>query len=1447
MSIRFLAAFAVVAMLAGGVLAAEPVTCAIVPDPSVAQSPLADLMLVELTRNADLALVERAEVDKILGEQKLQLAMGAGDIDSRRRLGHLLKARLIVQLRSGARDIGGRRQPVVECVISESDHGLRLVRDIHPWDPARAEQEARALANEVGQAAGKLKQRIRWIFAVPPFESQDLVHRYDHMQRSFAEVLASRLAAQPCAQVVEIDEARALANEARLTNADKTVRPLLSFFINGKYRNDGEGAALRTTIEMELMQSGRKLDACKGDGLDAKSAQEFLQSTLNQFFAKATQAQAAPFDARRECAELEKRAANFEQIGEWENAFALLEAAMLLQPDRPEIDRKLAAIGAGAVRTLSKQTKIVVNPNRDMMMAMQLQQLGRMKNQSTAELKKAADKIVNSQTSTEYKDYQNQGGLGNALIGAYGLYMRGLDHFAAYLRTINLSAISVPQYGTRRYGFGQPYGQASNNEALFEWKFNIFAADFFVPYMSEAGEYKINARRELLRILLAWVEGLNDKDFRNALNFIRYQPAIADDPMYYGSRFDPFREYQLNNRRPEPEDRDIQLRIVKLFLREGDIKNAINIACCYHYGRDYADFLNRVAGLGPEGNCVAEYGRITAKSDKDQIEPLAQLANNIEKDAGMAPVKKDILKETVASQLAYARDQVAKDEARRREREKNPPRMVRIGPNMWISQEEAPKASAPPAAVADPDIEFVPLAICKDPLINGVGRPSGYVGNTRAPEPPRTDTILGWIDCNGIDVLWSHDRLMAIRQMDKVELLMKIQNLDRGRVDVVFDGKRLWVNDRNGLCAIDPADGRVEKIKFESDLPPGMLWIAGTGLNKLFMIGYSDRTWVANFECLTGGKYKLDIFHEARLQSGNPTDTGLAFKPGFIRKTDESKPGEISFIVSRNLPGRAGQFPLIVCPARRTVAIGRETISNPFEANAPVMTIGEYTIGVDAEGGNLRDNKGHAVKLKGRIPAWVQANRVVTTHHYGSVLLTSSDFDRATAWQIILRRQPKDLIAKAPEPTPMPAPAQSIRPMADAVDELKGHTFIVRVYAAQGEAGRPFNKIEVPVRATGIEIERNQAEDGSFLFILAEDQTDPVIKKWVGSQWGIWTMTPPAGGASDAAMALKLSGRPASMSQCQILDAYGRPIAGAEVIANCVVIVDPRTPDANPKICVAIGRTDAGGMIPTRMGGGPIGGFGRTLRVMQYELDDAKLGHWAIRAFIEKILMPVDPAGASGGVSGRGVDDSGKPVAGAEIRLEQVRLPDGTVQRYQFQSTTAKRPVKIGGAYACWCVTGSDGAFKMMFPTSDGMPPVIGSQYKIAVQANGKPVREAVVKNDAVQAVPFGTHRDCRIVARDAHGGPVAYGQLRGCWLRQEFDGFDPEPAPKPGSFLTQNETPVRIWPGRYRLMPGDYESTNEVEVKADGPAELVFTVRKAATRPVAPVAQASSRTPLTR
>lgn len=309
--------------------------------------PLVEAELGRLAAAGKLVLVERREVEQVLREQELAALFGAEGVGRRIEVGALLRADVLVLLRAravpadpaaGAEE--GAKGPVAEVVVCETSTGLRLETGaIGPG--ADGEAPVAAAATEVVERGlGELAEPVREICAVPPFVNQDLTHDFAHLKSAYAKLVEQHLLSRPGVRVVELDEARALARELALDGKRRLDRAAPPLYVLGEYRHDGAGDARVVNVALRVTRGDDELGAREGSRLVPTSAAEFVRTAAAELLAAANRAVAAAAvpaggraGGRVEARQLGERAEVFRRLGDDDEAAALLEAAVLLDPD----------------------------------------------------------------------------------------------------------------------------------------------------------------------------------------------------------------------------------------------------------------------------------------------------------------------------------------------------------------------------------------------------------------------------------------------------------------------------------------------------------------------------------------------------------------------------------------------------------------------------------------------------------------------------------------------------------------------------------------------------------------------------------------------------------------------------------------------------------------------------------------------------------------------------------------------------------------------------------------------------------------------------------------------------------------------------------------------------------------------------------------------------------
>lgn len=315
--------------VSGSASPAVPVRrCAVIASPAARSDGLADLVMISLARREGIELVEREVIDRILKEQELSALSAAGAVSNRLSLGRLLKADLLVLLdRVGA-------PAHTQVVVSETARGVRLrVAGIPASSGAPAAAEA--VVRELDAARRRVDEPFAGICAVPPLVSRDLATGQEHLQSAYARLIEATLLNVPGVLVVEIAEARALAEEMELAGGE--VRRALPLHVVGTFRFDAKNAADPPRVRLEVQRDGHVLAVREAAGLTPETAAPFLRGAAVELVRDALTLGPAAADAGRDGAALAERAREHYAIGHYEEAVQLAEAGLLVRPDHPEL------------------------------------------------------------------------------------------------------------------------------------------------------------------------------------------------------------------------------------------------------------------------------------------------------------------------------------------------------------------------------------------------------------------------------------------------------------------------------------------------------------------------------------------------------------------------------------------------------------------------------------------------------------------------------------------------------------------------------------------------------------------------------------------------------------------------------------------------------------------------------------------------------------------------------------------------------------------------------------------------------------------------------------------------------------------------------------------------------------------------------------------------------
>ena len=336
---------------------------AVLADPVAGETlaPLAALLEVKLSADARLRLVEREAIQKVLGEQELQTLFGATDAAKRISVGELIKADLLVLLRTARPEPGAK---AVDVVVCETRAGLRLrVETLSGLE--KPEAVVAGLQAIVDEALAKYVSAVRLVIAVPPFVSKDFLHTHDDLKRRCSRYAQQSLETWPELVLVELEEAEAIAEELAVAGKERSVDRQLPLYLLGEYGTTEKDGQLRVSMQLMIRQGGRTLVQRVSDAVGEDGVQSFIVDAAQKMVTEVAGGSSNQHDPVTEAAQLVKRARVFMETAHWEEAMDLVEAAVLLQPDDLKLRETAIEVAAQCIGTLARSPKRD-QPSRDL-------------------------------------------------------------------------------------------------------------------------------------------------------------------------------------------------------------------------------------------------------------------------------------------------------------------------------------------------------------------------------------------------------------------------------------------------------------------------------------------------------------------------------------------------------------------------------------------------------------------------------------------------------------------------------------------------------------------------------------------------------------------------------------------------------------------------------------------------------------------------------------------------------------------------------------------------------------------------------------------------------------------------------------------------------------------------------------------------------------------------
>ncbi|AWM37838.1 hypothetical protein GobsT_41290 [Gemmata obscuriglobus] len=313
----------------GPVYGADPVCALLDPD----KHPRVTLLEARLLTQPGATWVERTAIDKVLKEQKLQALLAPQGVGDRVRFGKLLKADLLVTVRP----VTGTGATALEVIVSETVGGLRLAASAVPVT-GDADADVAALLAAVRAGVVRHGEKVTQVVAVPPFVSNDLEHTHDHMRGALAKLAEAEALGRKGVVVVELAEAEALAKELALAAPGTKLERPAPVYLLGEYRHQGQGNERTIALKLRAERAGKPVG--KSETFTLK--RDAVAAAVRKWSAGAIDAGTdgpgrQPAAPAAEAAQLAARAKTALRLGYWEEAVALAEAALLVDPTQIDL------------------------------------------------------------------------------------------------------------------------------------------------------------------------------------------------------------------------------------------------------------------------------------------------------------------------------------------------------------------------------------------------------------------------------------------------------------------------------------------------------------------------------------------------------------------------------------------------------------------------------------------------------------------------------------------------------------------------------------------------------------------------------------------------------------------------------------------------------------------------------------------------------------------------------------------------------------------------------------------------------------------------------------------------------------------------------------------------------------------------------------------------------
>lgn len=819
----------------GPAFCAEPVLgrWAVLASPRAQNSGLVDIVVAGMSEIDDVVLVERDRLDAIAGELEV---LALFDVAPKRRLrvGRLLNADVLLLLSQNDID----DEPRVEVAIIDCRRGIRLTTVYLSAEKAQLESTGAAVCKAARDTLARFADGVSQIVAVSPFVCKNIVHSHDYLQSGFAELIRTGCLALPGVAVVELNEARAIRQELALSE-DDSVQRQFPILIEGEYKvtESVRGKEEEVVLDVRIRQSERQSDDLKLGPMPLSEARNYLLTNLPRSLVNQEVVDKASLEAQYEW--LTSRATRFAELGVWEEAARLREAALLLRPS--DVSLRFAL--------LENYRELFREPI--------------------------------SWRAKAWNMAEDEAAFRRLLAGKATAYLAGLGHLEHLIRNENLDAIQAIEW-TQRHNTQKVLG---------------FPPEFRPTPIDPA--YHV-ARRECLAGVESAKERFLLEVFPRVLNFSLLPPAEFFEPARRRAGSAPpdprsivAHKWQdacleLTLRRsdrdcPNGEDFGFILRIVTTRIPDGLMPSYELLQFLYERGRqfrmsrprpayapnrkDWKEFLTRLEQSGHKmARLQARYARLCPEvmgANSLDDEGRQQLADRIRKlqDDYAATLRNAGSHARPTDGWFHSMTEMALRSFDRSRVPSIPPEQIKVTRYKEVAEHETGRLN-----FKEVDLMLVTIDGGQTSLHDH--RRSVTIASGRTISIGGIGSLRGVVRCgDGLDVLWGSCTLYLMRDPGVAREAVRQDDLTFR--DVAWDGRSIWVATEQGEIWRVSDDGKVlAKISSKHGLLPSDHGLAIEPVSEGRLVasgsfGPHERGWCAEITCPPGQDPSVRVFHEA--------------------------------------------------------------------------------------------------------------------------------------------------------------------------------------------------------------------------------------------------------------------------------------------------------------------------------------------------------------------------------------------------------------------------------------------------------------------------------------------------------------------------------------------------------------------------------------------------------